>query len=81
MDRSNCLAKTVNVTARLLKCYMDSDRDKVVEGLTVVDIKVARLAQFMVSMGPTVEALSKGSLDPLRPVMVRGCRLCKRPLR
>ena len=62
----------MNVTARLLKCMFDGNRDLISEALTVRDIQVARLAQFIVSMGPTVEALSKGYLDSLRPIEEKG---------
>ena len=65
MSRSNCLAKTTHVTARLLKCYFGHSQDKISEPLTVDDIKVARLVQFIASMEPTVHALQKGELDPL----------------
>ena len=29
MERSNCLAKTVHVTARLLKCYFNRSQEKI----------------------------------------------------
>ena len=62
----------MNVTARLLKGVFDGNRDRISEALTVRDIQVARLVQFIVSMGPTVEALSKGYLDSLRPIEEKG---------
>ena len=72
MLRSNCLEKTVNVTARIIKALFDGCRDKITEPLNVDDITVARKMQFIVSMGPTVQAMSKGELDPLRPIMETG---------
>ena len=72
MERSNCLSKTIHVTARLMKCYFDQSRDRVKDPLTVEDIKTAQLLQFIVSMKPTIEAVNRGELDPLRPVMDRG---------
>ena len=67
MERSNCLMKTSNVTARILKCLFSLDRTRIEEPLTAKDILVARTAQFMVSMGPTLVALENGKLDSLRP--------------
>ena len=72
MLRSNCLAKTTHVTARLLKCYFGRSADRIRDPLTVDDIKVAKLIQFIVSMAPTFEAVNGGKLDPLRPVMDKG---------
>ena len=68
MDKSNCYQKTVHVTARFLKSVWDQDRGRIREALTVDDILVARIAQFQVSMGPTVVDASNGELDCLRPV-------------
>ena len=68
MEKSNCYQKTVHVTARFLKAVWDQDRDRIGEALTVDDILVAKVAQFQVSMGPTVVAASNGELDCLRPV-------------
>ena len=72
MNRSNCYAKTVHVTARLLKCYLDMSTERIKEPLSTRDIKAARLVQFISSMEPTVKALEKGNLDPLRPITERG---------
>ena len=72
MDTSNCLSKTVNVTARLLKCYFGMSSERIRDTLTVQDIKVAKLVQMVVSMEPTFEALQKGDLQPLRPVVHKG---------
>ena len=72
MERSNSYAKTVHVTARLLKCLFDKSRSRIEEPLTVDDILVARKVQFMVSMGPTIQAVDKGDLEPLRPFMEKG---------
>ena len=36
MERSNCYSKTVNVTARLLKCLFDHDRSRIMDSLTVM---------------------------------------------
>ena len=67
MLRSNCLGKTVNVTARVIKALFDGCRDKIEESLNVDDIAVARKVQFIVS-GPIVQAMSRGELDPFRPI-------------
>ena len=72
MLRSNCYSKTVNVTARLIKCLFSGNSDLIKEPLTVRDIQVARLVQFVASMGPTVSAWNAGKLDSLRPYMSRG---------
>ena len=72
MLKSNCYAKTVCVTARILKGVFTMDREKIREPLTVEDIAVARRAQFMVSMQPTLEAMEKNELEPLRPIMLGG---------
>ena len=56
MEVSNCYEKTTNVTARVLKGIFSLDREKMRENLTVEDIQIARIAQFMVSMGPTMAA-------------------------
>ena len=72
MERSNCLAKTVHVAARLLKCYFNRSQEKIGDTLTVHDIKVAHMVQFIASMELTVKALSNGELEPLRPTLDRG---------
>ena len=69
MNRSNSYAKTVYVTARVLKGVISMSRSKVEEPLTVSDIAAARKAQFMVSMGPTIDAMRNGKLVPLRPTI------------
>ena len=44
------------------------DRNSIKLALTTTtDIQTARIAQFMVSMGPSYAALEKGHLDSLRP--------------
>ena len=70
--RSNCYPKTVHVTARLLKCIFDQNRDRIAEGLTVRDIQLAKVVQFMVSMEPTMKSLNDGKLDSLRPLVSGG---------
>ena len=55
-----------------IKCFFSMDRSKISEPLTVEDIKAARHAQFMLSMGPTLVAMQNGSLEPLRPVLDHG---------
>ena len=40
--------------------------------MTVEEIHVARQLQFIASMGPTVVAMEKGELEPLRPVIEKG---------
>ena len=72
MECSNCYEKTINVTARLLKCHFDASTDRISDGLTVRDIQAARTIQFIVSMQPTYKALEKGDLMPLRPIVERG---------
>ena len=72
MERSNSYAKTVHVTARLLKCIFSASRSRIEEPLAVDDIMLARKVQFIASMGPTVVAMGKGDLDVLRPVVVQG---------
>ena len=72
MLRSNCYSKTVNVTARMLKCIFTQDRNSMRSVLTTTDIQTARIAQFMVSMGPSYAALEKGHLDNLRPFEENG---------
>ena len=67
MERSNSYGKTVNVTARLLRCLFSSDKERISEPITAQDVQVARLVQFIVSMGPTMQAWSEGKLDSLRP--------------
>ena len=57
MDRSNCLDKVVNVTARLLKCLFGSDRNIIKEPLQVRDISAANHILFTASMGPTLVSL------------------------
>ena len=58
----------MHVTASVLKEIWNRNRDKISEDLTVDDIQVARIAQFQVSMGPTVVAASNAELDCLRPI-------------
>ena len=72
MHRSNSYVKTVHVTARLLKAQFDQDRSKIQEALTVRDIKLGKLVQFMVSMYLSFKAMSEGKLDSLRPVVEYG---------
>ena len=48
MQRTNSYAKSFNVTARVLKAIFDQDRSRISKDLTVKDITVAKLAQFMV---------------------------------
>ena len=72
MERSNCYERTVNVTAKLLKCHFYASTDRIRDSLTVHDIQTARVLQFMVSMEPTFKALGKVDLAPLRPVVDRG---------
>ena len=66
MEHFNCLAKTTNVTAGIFKCPLSFDKERVRESLNVQDIHTARLAQFVVSMGPTLSALENGSLETVR---------------
>ena len=56
----------------MLKCYFSRSREKISETLTVHDIKVARMVQFIVSMELTVKALSNRELEPLQPILDRG---------
>ena len=72
MDHSNCYEKTVNVTARLLRCHFYASTDHIRDSLTVHDIQTARVLQFIVLMEPTFKALGKGDLAPLRPVVDKG---------
>ena len=72
MIKSNCYSKTVNVTARLIKGIFSRDGERIKEMLSVQDIQVARLCQFMVSMGPSLIAMDKGQLDSLRPIVEKG---------
>ena len=72
MLRSNNLAKTTHVTARILKAIFNGDRLKIEEPLTVRDIEAARKAQFIVSMELTLQAMDRGELLPLRPVYEKG---------
>ena len=73
MQRSNCYSKTVNVMARILRCIFMHDRNSIKLALTTTtDIQTARIAQFMVSMGPSYAALEKGHLDSLRSFEEKG---------
>ena len=72
MCRSNSYDKTVNVTARLLKSLFDQNRERIQVTLEVRNIKLAKLVQFLVSMGPTFKAFDEGKLASLRPIVVGG---------
>ena len=72
MERSSCYQKTTCVTARLLKCLFSRDKERIKEPLTAQDLKVARLVQFIISMGPTLQAWDAGKLDSLRPYQQNG---------
>ena len=59
--------------ARILRCIFMHDRNSIKLALTTTtDIQTARIAQFMVSMGPSYAALEKGHLDSLRPFEEKG---------
>ena len=72
MDKLNCYSKTINITARLLRGALNQDRNSIREPLTAKDIQTARIAQFIISMGPSFEAFNKGRLDSLRPFVSKG---------
>ena len=72
MLRTNSYSKAVHVSAPLLKYLFSMDRSRVSEPLTVQDMDAARRAQFVLSMGPTIVAMEKGSLEPLVPVLDHG---------
>ena len=72
MERSNCYEKTVNVTARLLKCHFSASTDRIRNCLTVLDIQAERIMHFIVSIKPTFKALGRGYLMPLRPIVEKG---------
>ena len=55
------------MTAQVIKALFNGCRDKIEESLNVDDIAVARKVQFIVS-GPIVQAMSRGELDPFRPI-------------
>ena len=70
--KSNCLSKTINVTARVLKAIFNGMRQSITEPITVQDVAVAAKAQFIVSMRPTLEAMDTGKLESLRPYVKSG---------
>ena len=72
MTRSNCYAKTVRVTARILKCMFDRVKDRITDIMTVRDLKLARMMQFVVLMEPTLKAIDQGKLESLRPIVEHG---------
>jgi hypothetical protein len=72
MSKSNNWDKTVRVTARLFKGLICANRDKVLNALTVKDMKVAKSLQFAVSMEPSIISYNKGQLASLRPVLENG---------
>ena len=72
MMKSNCLSKVIHVTARTLKAVFSMARDRISEPLTVQDVEVARKVLFIVSMGPTLAAMGRGELNPLRPSLENG---------
>ena len=54
---------------RLLKCQFGREKGRFSEALSMKDIRVANLALFIVSMGPSFVALGAGKLDSLRPIV------------